>query len=175
MGLRGVRTMRAIAIIAAVLAISAGPAFAQTAPDAARLAQLERAERYLSLTQGAGMTKLVRDQLEEFYQEDALPEDQRRWLTDNMTEVYEEVMQEVVAELRDHVADQFTAPELDALITFYGTPMGRSIVNKEAELSLALQQAMMPHLMTRMGSLGEKFCLRFDCSAMGDAAAKQGR
>lgn len=167
--------MRAIAIIAAVLAVSAGPAFAQTAPDAARQAQLERADRYLELSQGTGMTKLIRDQLEEFYQDDALPEEQRRWLTENMTEVYEDVMEDVVAEMRDDVADQFTAPELDALIAFYGTPMGRSIVNKEAELSLALQQAMMPHLMTRMGAIGEKFCLRFDCSAMGDAAAKQGR
>lgn len=164
--------MRVFVIIAAVLAVSAAPATAQEAPDAARQAQLDRAERYLELAQGTGMAKLVREQLEAFYAEDSIPEDERAWLTEHMTTVYEDVMELVVAEMRDDVADQFSAAELDALIAFYDTPTGRAIINKEAELSLSIQQAMMPHLMTGMTAVSEKYCLRFDCSALGEAAAK---
>lgn len=78
-----------------------------------------------------------------------------------------------LADVRDDVADSFTAPELDALIAFYDTPLGRSIINKEAEISIALQEAMAPHLMIRMATVGEKFCQRFDCSDMGGPGAKQ--
>ena len=164
--------MRVFAIIAAVLAVSAAPAFGQEAPDAARQAQLDRAGRYLELAQGEGMAKMVRAQLEEFYADGAIPEDERAWLADHMTTAYEDVMELVVAEMRDDVADRFSAAELDALIAFYDSPTGRAIINKEAELSLSIQQAMMPHLMTRMTAVSEKFCLRFDCSDLGEAAAK---
>jgi hypothetical protein len=167
------RIMRIVAVVAAVLAVSAGSAVAQEAPDAARQAQRERADRYLELAQGSGMAKAVRQQLDEFYGNGSVPEDQRVWLTENMAAMYEDVMELVVAEMRDDVADEFTAAELDALIAFYDTPIGRSIVNKEAEISLSMEQAMMPHLMTRMAAVGEKFCLRFDCSAMGEAAQKE--
>ena len=164
--------MRILAVIAAVLMVSASPVVAQEAPDPAREAQLDLADRYLELAQGSGMDKAVRQQLEAFYAEGALPEDQRVWLTETMATVYEDVMALVMAEVRDDVADRFTAAELEALIAFYDTPMGRSIVGKEVELSLAMEQAMMPHLMSRMAAVGEKFCLRFDCSATSLAAEK---
>ena len=164
--------MRLLAGIAAVLMVSASPVVAQEAPDPAREAQLDLADRYLELAQGSGMDKAVRQQLEAFYAEGALPEDQRVWLTETMATVYEDVMALVIAEVRDDVADRFTAAELEALIAFYDTPMGRSIVGKEVELSLAMEQAMMPHLMSRMAAVGEKFCLRFDCSATSLAAEK---
>lgn len=164
--------MRVLAIIAAVLAVSAAPVCAQDAPDAARQAQLERAERYLEISQGSGMAKIVRQQLDEFYVEETIPEDQRVWLTEHMAGVYEDVMELIVVEMRDDVADQFTAAELDSLLAFYDTPAGRSIIAKEAAMSLSMQQAMMPHLMERMTAVGEKFCLRFDCSSTGEAAQK---
>ena len=85
--------MRVFAIIAAVLAVSAAPAFGQEAPDAARQAQLDRAGRYLELAQGEGMAKMVRAQLEEFYADGAIPEDERAWLADHMTTAYEDVME----------------------------------------------------------------------------------
>ncbi|MBF0665244.1 MAG: DUF2059 domain-containing protein [Brevundimonas sp.] len=164
--------MRILAVIAVVLAVSAAPVAAQEAPDAARQAQLDRAERYLELAQGAGVSKVVRQQLEVFYADGSIPEDQRVWPTETMATVYEDVMTLVVAEMREEVADQFTAGELEALIGFYDTPMGRSIMGKETGLSLSMQQAVMPHLMTRMAAVGEKFCLRFDCSSAAGAAQK---
>jgi len=173
--LQGDSAMRLIAIIAAVLVASTAPAFAQTAPDAERQAQLDRADRYLALAQGSGMNKLVRQQLEDFYGDGSMPAEQRDWLTDNMSAIYDDVLELAIADVRDDVADSFTAAELDALIAFYDTPIGRSIINKEAEINMALQEAMMPHLMTRMATVGEKFCQRFDCSELGEAMTKGAR
>ena len=167
--------MRAIAIIAAVLAVSAGPAFAQTAPDAARQNHLALAERYLILTQGGDLVKQMRGQLEESYDASGLPAEQRAWLIESVSETLAEVMDATVEEFQDDVADSFTVPELESAIAFYESPVGRSIVRKQVDMNIAMQETMSSLLMPRMAGLMEKFCLRFDCSAMGEAAAKQGR
>lgn len=167
--------MRLPVLFAVLLAFAAGPALAQSAPDAARERQLELAGRYLELTQGADTAKLIREQIEEGYAEATLPEDQRAWLTDQMSTMFEEALDLAITEIRDDVADSFTTAELEAAVAFYETPMGRSIARKDLEMSAAMQEAMMPHLMTRITSMSEKFCQRFDCAAMGQSAAKSGR
>src|SRR5690606_30203295 len=48
---RGGGVMRILTVIAVLLAVSAATVAAQEAPDAARQAQLDRAERYLELAQ----------------------------------------------------------------------------------------------------------------------------
>ena len=164
--------MRFLVVFAALVAFCAGPVLAQDAPDPARSRQLELAGRYLELTQGADTAKLIREQLEEGYGEGDMPDDQRAWLTDQMTSMFEEVLDATMAEMRDDVADSFTSAELEAAVAFYDTPMGRSIARKDLEMSAAMQQAMMPHLMTRIATMGEKFCQRFDCSTMSETAAK---
>lgn len=164
--------MRFLVVFAALAAFSAGPVLAQDAPDAARQRQLELAGRYLELTQGADTAKLIREQIESGYGEDSMPAEQRAWLTDQMTSMFEEVLDTAMAEVRDDVADSFTTAELEAAVAFYDTPMGRSIARKDLEMSAVMQEAMMPHLMTRIASMSEKFCQRFDCSTMGETAAK---
>lgn len=167
--------MRFLVLMAAFVAFCAGPVLAQDAPDPARAQQLELAGRYLELTQGADTAKVLREQIENSYGESDLPDDQRVWLTDQMTAMFEDILDAAILEVRDDVADSFTRAELEAAVAFYETPMGRSIARKDLEMNAAMQEAMMPELMTRIGSLGEKFCQRFDCSAMGEAAAKSGR
>ncbi|RZJ47039.1 MAG: DUF2059 domain-containing protein [Brevundimonas sp.] len=164
--------MRLIAVFAALFVFSVGPVLAQEPPDAARTRQLELAGRYLELTQGADTAKLIREQIEEGYGDAELPADQRAWLTDQMTSMFEEALSAAIVEIRDDVADTFTTAELEAAVAFYDTPMGRSIARKDLEMSAAMQQAMMPHLLTRITSMSEKFCQRFDCTAMGETAAK---
>ena len=181
--------MRIIAIIsAAALAIPAGPALTQTAPepllrvvveeppaDPARQAHLELAERYLELTQGGDLVKQMRGQIEEGYGASGMPADQRDWMAESMGDLLTEVMELAIAELRDDVADSFTVQELETAIAFYDSPIGRSVVRKQLDMNMALQEVMMPLLMPRIASLTEKFCLRFDCSALGEAAAKEFR
>jgi len=164
--------MRFLVLFAALVAFSAGPVLAQNAPDAARQHQLELAGRYLQLTQGADTMKLVRERLEDGFGEGDMPADQRAWLTDQMISMFEEEFQAAIAEVRDDVADSFTPAELEAAVAFYDTPMGRSIARKDLEMSAAMQEAMLPNLTARMMSMSEKFCQRFDCTAMGETAAK---
>lgn len=166
--------MRVFVLFAVLFAVCAGPALAQDAPDAARQRQLDLAGRYLELTQGADTMKIVREQIENSYGEMEMPADQRAWLTDQMTSMFQDVLEVAISEVRDDVADSFTTTELEAAVAFYETPMGRSIARKEIQMSLAMQEAMMPALMTRVESMGEKFCQRFDCGEAGEAAAKSG-
>jgi uncharacterized protein len=165
--------MRIIAIVFSVLAMWAGPALAQTAPDAARQSRLALSERYLELTQGGDLIKEIREQLEADYGETELPEAQRVWFVERMTVVLEEVVAATLVELRDDVADSFTSEELETAIAFYDSPVGRSVVRKQMALNAELQQIMMRLLMPRVTELMEKYCLRFDCSAAGAAAAKR--
>ena len=165
--------MRFIAVIvAATLAVSTGPAFAQDAPDHARENHLNLADRYLELTQGGEVVKQMRRQMEEGYSGSGLPADQRAWMTESLGEMLAEVVDETIVQLRDNVADNFTVPELEAAIGFYESPVGRSLVRKQVDLNYEAQQIMMPLLVPRMTALMEKFCVRFDCEALGDAAAK---
>ena len=181
--------MRVIAIISAVaLTVAAGPALTQTAEppllrvvtteaprDDARQEHLDLAERYLELTQGGDLVKQIRGQIEDGYGASGMPADQRAWMAENMGDLLTEVMDLATVELRDDVADSFTVEELETAIAFYDSPIGRSVVRKQVDMNLELQEVMMPLLMPRMTSLMEKFCLRFDCSALGEAAAKSRR
>lgn len=178
--------MRVIAIISVVaLTVAAGPALTQTAeppllrvvttdapPDDARQDHLDLAERYLELTQGGDLVKQMRGQIEEGYGASGMPADQRDWMAESMGDLLTEVMELAIVELRDDVADSFTVQELETAIAFYDSPIGRSVVRKQLDMNMELQEVMMPLLMPRMTSLMEKFCLRFDCSALGEAAAK---
>ena len=182
--------MRIIVVVSAVaLALAAGPAGARSAqdalipvaeageraPDPAREAHLELADRYLVLTQGGDLVKQMRAQIEQAYGEAGMPSQQRDWMVRSMGDVLAEVIDLTIAELRDDVADSFTVEELETAIAFYDSPTGRSIVRKQTDLNVEMQQVMAPLLIPRMASMMEKFCLRFDCEALGEAAAKQGR
>lgn len=181
--------MRVIAIIsAAALTVAAGPGLAQTAsppqspaaageaaPDATRQGHLDLAERYLSLTQGGDLMKQMRGQIEDAYGQSGLPAEQRAWMVESFTEMFTEVLETTIRELRDDVADSFTVQELETALAFYESPVGRSIIRKQLEMNVEMQEIMMPLLMPRLTALMEKFCVRFDCSAMGEAAAKQDR
>lgn len=167
--------MRIIAVIAALFVLAAGPALAQDAPDAARQSHLELAGRYLELTQGGDLLKQMRGQIEEGYGQSSLPPEQRAWMVERFSAMFSEVMRAMLVELRDDVADRFTVEELETAIAFYGSPTGRAVVRKQVDLNSEMQRVMMPLLVPRMTEMMEKFCLRFDCAALGAAAAKQGR
>jgi len=164
--------MRFFIIAAAMLAICAAPASAQDAPDPAREAHLTLADRYLELTQGGHLVKQFRSHLEEGYGAADMPAEQRDWMVENMGAMFAEVMALTIEELRDDVADSFTVQELETAIAFYESPIGRSVVRKQVDMNMELQEIMTPLLLPRMTSLMEKFCTRFDCEALGEAAAK---
>ncbi len=165
--------MRIIAILAVILAVWVEPVLAQTAPNTTRQSHLDLAEQYLELTQGGDLLKQMRRQIEDGYGEADLPEAQRAWLVDSMADMFEEVMALTIEALRDDVADSFTVHELETAIAFYDSPVGRSVARKQVDLNTELQAEMMRLLVPRVTDLMEKYCLRFDCTALGGAAAKR--
>ena len=165
--------MRIIAILAVILAVWAGPVLAQSTPATARQNHLDLAEQYLELTQGGDLVKQMRRQIEDGYGEADLPPEQRAWLVESMSDMFADVMALTIVELRDDVADSFTIQELETAIAFYDSPIGRSVVRKQVDLNTELQAVMTRLLVPRVTDPMEKYCLRFDCTAQGEAAAKR--
>ncbi len=167
--------MRIIILLAASLWLCAAPlAAAQEAPppDARRLAL---ADQYLELTMGAGLRKFMANYYEDLYADAGMPADQRDWWTQNMTSAMDRALVAVSAELREDVAEIYAAEELQALIDLYRSPLGRSIAEKDLQMSIRMQEAMAPHMMTLVTDLLAKYCQQFDCEALADEAAKSGR
>ena len=167
--------MRIVILLAASLWLSvASPLAAQeaSAPDARQLAL---ADQYLDLTMGAGMRKFMAGYYEDFYAEAGMPPDQRDWWTLNMTNAMDRALVALSAELREDVAEIYAAEELQALIDLYRSPIGRSIAEKDLQMSIRMQEAMAPHMVTLTTDLLTKYCQQFDCEALADEAAKSGR
>ena len=161
--------MRILIVLAVGLSLfAAAPAMAQDG-DAARRMVLAR--QYLELTQGPNLTKTVQSYFEEAFAKSDAPAEERDWLTENMASAFEIAIQATFSELIDDVADIYTLEELEALVGFFDTPLGRSVSIKSFELGVRTQAAMMPHLTAAMTQLGEKYCARFDCSATEGAQA----
>lgn len=140
--------------------------------------RLALADQYLALTMSQDMFSAMNEEIRRSFEEsDDIPAAERAWLTANFTPMMADVLTKTVADVRGPVADLFTVEELEALIAFNSTPLGASISLKSVRLGTDLQAAMMPHMMTAITSLMEKYCTRFDCgtNAAGAAAAKSGR
>lgn len=163
--------MRLVATgLAGLCLMLAAPAAAQDADSDAR--RLALAGDYLELTQGENLRKTITTFFEESFAESDLPADQRDWLAQQMGIAFDQAMQRTFADITDDVAEIFTTAELEAMITFYDTPMGRSITVKNFDLGVRLEAAMAPHLTTAFTQLGEKYCARFECPAETGGAAK---
>lgn len=119
--------------------------------------------------------KQMRAQMEASLDDSGMPSDQRTWMIENFGDLFTEVMATTLVELRDDVADSFTVQELEAAISFYGSPVGRAVVRKQVDMNVEIQEVITPLMIPRMTALMEKFCVRFDCEAMGAAAMKEAR
>ncbi len=172
--------MRSLIIAVAALALTGPVALAQEAVVEDQLVvvvdadpRLALADRYLALTVDLDVDKLMREQMEQGFAGSPATEEQREWMTDQMTGLYEDVIGKAVRDMRADVAELYTQPELEALVELYEGPLGPSLARKNMEAGMLMQEAMMPHLISGMTDVFEKYCLRFDCEALGAAAAKQ--
>lgn len=171
--------MRSLIVAFAALALTGPAALAQEATHQDQLVVIEAdprlalADRYLALTVDLDVDKLMREQMEQGFAGSPATDEQREWMTEQMTGLYEDVIGKAVLDMRGDVAELYTQPELEALVALYEGPLGASLARKNMEAGMLMQEAMMPHLITGMTDVFEKYCLRFDCESMGAAAAKQ--
>src|SRR5690606_31403811 len=128
--------------------------------------RLALTDRYLALALSPDMFSAMTEEMtRSFEQSEGIPADEREWLASNFSAMMADVLTRTVADIRDGVADLFTVAELEAMIAFNRTPEGASVARKSVRLGVDLQTAMMPHMMTAVTSLLEKYCVRFECEA----------
>ena len=131
--------------------------------------QMELARRYVNLTMSDQFEVLIRQTIaaEAAGNQDtqALPDEDRQFLIDLASELVTDMIPQMMAEMVPVYAGAFSEAELEALIAFYDTEMGRSIIDKTyASMPEAMAAAMtvMPQLMDKMAS---RMCQHYGCTA----------
>jgi len=173
-----------IVCLAATLSAStlAGPAVRaeeapQTAP-AASARQLELTRRYIALT----MTDQFEDSLRELIAQQAqldpnsslLPAEDREFIVELSVELTTDMIPQMLEAMVPVYARTFSEEELEAMIAFYDSEMGRSILQKTvASMPEANQAAMsvMPRLMDKMAA---RICQYYGCEAEELEAVQRG-
>ena len=74
-------------------------------------------------------------------------------------------MNRMIDALEVQYATLFTEAELSALVSFYETPAGRVIAQKQVELGTLIGEQLQPMSQAYVVDMLEKFCARFDCEA----------
>lgn len=167
-----------LAAAAAMLSVAA-PAAAQdsdrlipvrAAPqDAEREAKEALVRRFFVAVQLDKLTSTMIEQMLQSTQSPDIPADKRDLVNDAILAAYAEVSPRMNETFIDLYADAFTIQELEQLVAFYESPVGRSLTAKSVVLTRQMGalmeqfQPMMEEATTR------QLCRRIDCSATGMA------
>lgn len=160
------RTLFLGLLAACIMATSAA------AQDAGREHRLALADQYLTLTFGADFQHAMEEQLKTAYGETELEPAQRSWLTSHMMAAIQSILPDLIVSIRGEAADLYTAEELDAMIAFQSTPVGRSASAKGIRMSTVIARAMQAPLTEAVSGLTVKYCAAFECPAAASAPAK---
>lgn len=125
----------------------------------------ELAERYIALTEGEGIAEVMASMTEDLMaMTPDMPEDQRAWfrrtLPAEMTAFADRLMEQMIP----LYAEAMTIDELNALIAFHETPLGRSIARKQIELGARMGVMMEFAQIEFQLQLMQKYCAAFDCT-----------
>lgn len=151
-------------------ALMGAPVRAQDAPQAAAPSarQLELSRRYIDLTMSdqfeTSIRQLIVAQAAMNPAASDIPDEDRRFVTELTAELIADMIPRMLDEMVPVYARTFSEPELVALIAFYDTEMGRSIIDKSmSSMPEAMQAAMtvMPQMMEKMAT---RMCQHYGCS-----------
>ena len=163
-----------IACLAAALtgaALMGTPVRAQEPQAAAASArQLELTRRYIDLTMTdqfeAAIRQVIIDQATTDPAVRDIPEEDRRFLIELTAELTTDMIPRMLDEMVPIYARTFSEQELEALIAFYDTEMGRSIITKGMavmpEATRAAMTVVVPQLMDKMAT---RMCQHYGCTS----------
>jgi hypothetical protein len=168
--MRGVK-LRGLSGLVLAAALAAGtPALAEVKPGASAteagpsVRQQELSRRYVELMQSDQLEEAIRAMAgsDPSMQSD-LPRADQEFLINLAAELTTDMMPDLMAELVPVYASTFSEAELEAMIGFYDTEMGRSIIDKTysslPEVNAALM-AVMPRLLDKMAT---RMCAHYGC------------
>lgn len=151
-------------LLLAFVLLAATPVAAQQADDASK--RLALSHRFIELIQTDQMGVMLGQITAAF--SPAQTED----MTEAQAQEFEAVMSDMTAMMLPRIfdamapiyADIFTLEELEGLVAFYESDIGRSMMRKSYEAGpqvIAAMQAMMPEIMVEMGDM---MCDRYNCT-----------
>lgn len=157
--------MRILSVVALCLGLLvAAPAVAQDS-DAARRLQL--AEQYVELSLGDNIAKLVAGIIEEeLAAAPDMTDRERQWMRTNMPPMILEAIDRMAADMAPIYAETFTVEELEALVAFYGTPLGQSVATKEFQLGARVDELLGGAMIQFFETFEAKYCAEFDCEPL---------
>lgn len=169
--------MRLKIILAAALVMGAAgaapAASAAVAPQAAAAApsarQLELSRRYVDLTMAGQFEDSIREMIVDQVAMDPnsrdLPEEDRRFLAELTAELTTDMIPRMLDQMVPVYARTFSEGELEALIAFFETDMGRSILSKTMESMPEANRAAMSVLPDMLEKMAARLCQHYGCTA----------
>jgi hypothetical protein len=153
---------RLFAVLFAAVLMVGGPALAQDAPSAR---QLELSRRYVQVMQSDQLEQVIRTMLmsDPGMDADGMPAEDRQFLIDLAAELVTDLMPTMMEQLIPVYAEVFTEAELEALVAFYDTDMGRSIARKTVESLPEVNAAMMTVMPQILDKMIVRMCERYGC------------
>jgi hypothetical protein len=167
----------------AVLATSAYASEPKRAPGteagAPSARQMALSRRYVELMQSDQLAQTVRLMIGQQAGDltDGMESEDREFMVELTTELTTEMMPQMLEQLVPVYARTFTETELQALVAFYDSETGRSIIDKTYTSMPEANQAMMSVLPQLMDKMAARICARYGCepgeveSIMGGASA----
>lgn len=163
-----------IVCLAAALAgatLTTQPVRANEAPQAASepsARQLALTRRYIELT----MSDQFEDALREMIADQAamdpaaqdLPDEDRRFVADLTAELTTDMIPQMLDQMVPVYARTFSEAELEALIAFYDTEMGRSILAKTMESMPEASRAAMTVVPQMLEKMAARICQHYGCT-----------
>lgn len=128
----------------------------------------ELAARYLQLTVTEAMSKVMGAFIDEQMKAmtEASPEEVA-WVRATLPGMTLDMADKMVERMTPSYAEALSLTELEALVAFFETPMGRSISRDIAEISLAQEAVIIEVMEEMMVEYEEKYCAAFDCAELG--------
>lgn len=173
--------MRFISACAAALltatTLTAAPALAQQsedrievrAPQAPSARQMELSRRYLDLMFTDQFEGVIHEMLGEQMTSDAamqdVPDEDRQFLISLTSELVTDMVPLMITEMVPVYASQFTEEELQALVDFFETPMGRAIAQKNVEVMPEANRAVMAVVPQMLEKMATRMCQHYGCTA----------
>ena len=150
--------------LCAALAVLAAPLSASARDEASE--RLDLAYRFVALMQVEDMAKAMEESfIGLFPATEGMDPDDARAVEETMSEMMQEYMPALFKAMAPVYADIFTLEELRALVAFYESDVGRSMVRKSYEAAPRIgvvAQTVLPPVLERAM---DRLCDRLECSA----------
>lgn len=157
-------------MLALTLMAAPAAAYAQTAPqpatqgDAAE--RLALANKFIVLIQGDQLAASMRQMMTTLMPENPnIPAEQNQIIREVSGEMIEVMMPRMFDAMAPIYADIFTVEELRALVAFYESDIGQSLVRKSAAAAPRIAEVAQAVIPGVMGEMADRLCDRLECSA----------